>query len=641
MPDVVTTASAVSYRQAAPVTRVRPQLIATGPLGMTHSKLTEQKEENVQLRQSLAGVEQALSHRECELNQAQLDLAAKVQALGQLQMEKAMLEEQLRAKQENGSLDITTPRVNGNFQAREVGIEPSLELHRQLEGMASRLQEQEVQTAMQLDEQQRENALVLSQHQSLLTELEQQTEKSRVLRSDIQACELKDADNVGTICRLEALLAEKEDAVALLTEQNRQMQSSSAEAMANSAVATDLEAKIEYESIVCAGLQEELGKAKLQNDEYATTIAALSQAQAKAQEDVLEHAAQLKALREQASDRSVSPSHRDGASISPCAGSIVFRRQLSNASSEKLFEAVAKDSTTALVEILQQSDRAIELVLGTRNEEGRTLLHASLASGSMEAAKFLLTEGKEWATRRQFAYKLQGELLERELCEFVNSSDKDGFSPLAVLCRDKSSNNDVAVALIEAQADPLCRDPQGMTPFLECARAGNITLMKVLLQLTRGLVLLDSDQESRTALHWAAQEGREDAVQILLRARCDHEATDSEGRTPAEVAALASHPELGLLISGCDDADRASADDNHSEDEGADNTMGPDGPEAAFRCQDGNEGLVEDEMNGYANESGRMPMHPTSQPHLWPGPHAKDTPYPSDTPLRPENTVFA
>merc|ERR1712217_636261 len=101
---------------------------------------------------------------------------------------------------------------------------------------------------------------------------------------------------------------------------------------------------------------------------------------------------------------------------------------------------------------------------------------------------------------------------------------------------------------LEAQADPTQRDHHGGTPFLESAKIGNVPLMKMLLNVTRGRVMGDVDENYRTALHWAAEAGEEEACEFLLKAGVDSDSGDKDGCTAAEVARRAGHQEVAALL---------------------------------------------------------------------------------------------
>eukprot|EP00913_Durusdinium_trenchii_P002324 g2146.t1 len=115
---------------------------------------------------------------------------------------------------------------------------------------------------------------------------------------------------------------------------------------------------------------------------------------------------------------------------------------------------------------------------------------------------------------------------------------------------------------MEVQADPFQPDAEGRTPFLECARVGNCSFMALLLKGSRGTVLLDmdsrgegcgsggsvegpqrEDRECKTALHYAAEAGKKEAIQLLLKAGATVEALDLQGRSAASYANEAGHDE--------------------------------------------------------------------------------------------------
>jgi len=227
-------------------------------------------------------------------------------------------------------------------------------------------------------------------------------------------------------------------------------------------------------------------------------------------------------------------------------------RQLSLKTSGELFEAAASGHMAVLQVALAEADKPAEVVLKARDDEGRNLLHVALSSSasgsSKEMTEFLINEGQRWASGRKYMYSLQGALLERDIDRFVCGEDAEGRSPLSVLCMHKDAGPEVAVSLIEAHADPLQRSKRGLTPFLECARSGNIRVMQLLLQLTRGQVMLDADDSFRSGIHWAAASGSKDVVELLIKAKADAEVTDADGKTPKQLAEEASNDEIVQLL---------------------------------------------------------------------------------------------
>mmetsp|Transcript_16923 Transcript_16923/g.54748 ORF Transcript_16923/g.54748 Transcript_16923/m.54748 type:complete len:826 (-) Transcript_16923:126-2603(-) len=236
-----------------------------------------------------------------------------------------------------------------------------------------------------------------------------------------------------------------------------------------------------------------------------------------------------------------------------------YRSPVSREAMQSLFEAAAGDDLEALRGALPAGEDAVATVLSARDVSGRTLLQAALAAGSLECARFFLEEGKRRAERRRYLHEVQAEMLERELGQFVNGCDSDGCAALALFCQraetsSAETSRALAVMLLEASADPIQRDKTGMTPFLECVKAGNCEMMMLLLKGTRGYVLRDLDDHQRSALHWAAKEGQVETVELLLKAGGDADALDADAHTAADVARAAGHSQLaGTLAEALSD----------------------------------------------------------------------------------------
>lgn len=256
-----------------------------------------------------------------------------------------------------------------------------------------------------------------------------------------------------------------------------------------------------------------------------------------------------------------------------------LRRIPSQDSTRRLFRAAAAGDAVELKEAVAAAARggggAAEAMMLARDGRGQSLLHAALGGeDGLEAAEFLLEEGKRWSQQRSFILDTQSELLKRQLGAFVDAVDTEGRTPFAALCARKNLSNahkKLAISLLEAKTDPTCADGAGKTPFIICAEAGNIPLMELLLKVSRGMARLDMDNACRTPLHWAARAGQEFAAQFLLKYRADAEARDELGQSAIQEAQDAGHNGLAKLLmqivqKGSDEEEDVAEDEDEDED---------------------------------------------------------------------------
>jgi ankyrin repeat protein len=82
----------------------------------------------------------------------------------------------------------------------------------------------------------------------------------------------------------------------------------------------------------------------------------------------------------------------------------------------------------------------------------------------------------------------------------------------------------------------LTEDDRFSTPIIDAVRGIDGTSLDIALDMNPRSVN-DRDATGRTALHWAAQRGDEDAVRVLLSYKADPSAKDLSGYTPLQFAA--------------------------------------------------------------------------------------------------------
>src|SRR5690349_8967693 len=78
-------------------------------------------------------------------------------------------------------------------------------------------------------------------------------------------------------------------------------------------------------------------------------------------------------------------------------------------------------------------------------------------------------------------------------------------------------------------------------PIHDIAAAGDCKKLKSILRKERNLAY-ERDQNGRTPLHYAAQEGRVAAAKLLVAQTGDATPEDARGWTPLHVAALTAQP---------------------------------------------------------------------------------------------------
>lgn len=241
---------------------------------------------------------------------------------------------------------------------------------------------------------------------------------------------------------------------------------------------------------------------------------------------------------------------------------------------QEFFQAAEVGDTVAMKSLMEGPPAALETALQARDKEGRSLLHAALSNpDGDEVARMMLEEIRRLGSKKRFLHHLHGEMLEMELSRCIDSCDRDGRTPLMALCSrrpGKSSGRemaDLAVELLEAQADPEMRDKDGATSFLKSAEAGNTSMMAMFLSVTRGDILMDADDNYRSALHYAAREGHQAASALLLKANIDVNLVDCDGHTAASLAEACGQSELAALLKEAGEEDMLGKKAGDSDDD--------------------------------------------------------------------------
>ena len=144
---------------------------------------------------------------------------------------------------------------------------------------------------------------------------------------------------------------------------------------------------------------------------------------------------------------------------------------------------------------------------------GQTSVHIAAAFGHLDIVKLLTERGAN-----------------------LDMGDKHGRTPFFLAC----SNGNLATArfllqrMTEKERDSInTAMNDGRTPLSKAAGRGHVEVVKMLLEkieATSGVNVQETAQR-RTALHWAAYNGRTEVVDVLLKNGADATIEDSKGKT--------------------------------------------------------------------------------------------------------------
>nr|CAB3221561.1 ankyrin giant isoform [Phallusia mammillata] len=221
-----------------------------------------------------------------------------------------------------------------------------------------------------------------------------------------------------------------------------------------------------------------------------------------------------------------------------------------------LFTAV-ENNCLSLVEMLLQYDAKIS----TFNRNGCTPLHVAVAQNLEEIAETLIRHNAnpsapnlhgESSLHVAATYGLVNmtELLLSSGAS-VNSRGKLNRTPLHSACAIPG-NTSMAMSLLNHGADPDLQDEELKTPLHYLAQLGNSQGIDILLQA--GACKNSSDVNGKSALHVSVESEEISATRALLRHQCDVNWQDSSGQTPLYKATEKEYSELVsiLLLNGAD-----------------------------------------------------------------------------------------
>lgn len=193
--------------------------------------------------------------------------------------------------------------------------------------------------------------------------------------------------------------------------------------------------------------------------------------------------------------------------------------------------------------------------MNTAAPDGRTALMIAAGEGHTALVKRLIGAGADvnahnerggtalmYATLARDAEAL--ELLLRRGAK-PDMQAKNGWTALMIAAA--RGDADLVRRLLARDADPNVPDIYGWTPLMRAVHEGREPVVRELLAI-RAIALDARDEAGNTALHHAAVQGSVEIARRLLARGADPNWKDGKQRTPAEVAKLAGHAEVAVLM---------------------------------------------------------------------------------------------
>eukprot|EP00931_Biecheleriopsis_adriatica_P120482 TRINITY_DN95609_c0_g1_i1.p1 TRINITY_DN95609_c0_g1~~TRINITY_DN95609_c0_g1_i1.p1 ORF type:complete len:228 (+),score=74.05 TRINITY_DN95609_c0_g1_i1:62-685(+) len=160
--------------------------------------------------------------------------------------------------------------------------------------------------------------------------------------------------------------------------------------------------------------------------------------------------------------------------------------------------------------------------------------------------KLLMAGNNEEAILESLKEDLRGrDPLEDAATAGAHQRDKDWWTPLHWAAYYGYSK--LTEKLIELRVDINAPDLCGATPLMIAAFNGKLNIVEALLQ-QRHLKVTEGNNYNSTALHYAAQRGHDQIIEVLVQKKSEVDALDKASDTPLSWAARSGYKEAVVKL---------------------------------------------------------------------------------------------
>ncbi|KAI9862248.1 MAG: hypothetical protein M1813_004723 [Trichoglossum hirsutum] len=200
----------------------------------------------------------------------------------------------------------------------------------------------------------------------------------------------------------------------------------------------------------------------------------------------------------------------------------------------------------AVVELLIRENAAV----GAKDNDGQTSLHHAVKNQHVGVIELLLLRDErplfEQDSTGQTPLSIAMEQGYKEIIKILNFYDvNDSGEAYALLGATTAGINRLS-RLLGAGAQPDSKGKDGQTPLSWAAQNGREAVVELLLE--KGAQLDSKDEGSRTPLSWAAENGHGTVVELLLEKGAQPDSKDKGSRTPLSWAAENGHGTVVELL---------------------------------------------------------------------------------------------